>query len=287
MPRVRAGEVSLGWREWGKGDTTVVFIHGNLASKDWIELAAPMFPSGLRVIGIDWRGCGESDRPQALPDYSNYSMQQHALDMLAALDELHIPFCHLATHSTGGIIAARMLLIQPQRFGRVFALDPVTPLGMAFNAEQIGLFRAMMASREVTRAVMATAASSLFVPESLAPNMVPKFREGLGEVQALFERILEQTFAVSEGIWIGTPVNLTRERESAELQRRMPELHHPHLVLWGEWDGWIAPADLLTMAEAMPDCRLVLVPRVGHSMNLELPALYAGYFGAWFGGLAV
>jgi non-heme chloroperoxidase len=286
MPRVRAGEVSLGWREWGKGDFTVVFIHGNLASKDWIELAAPMFPSGVRVIGIDWRGCGESDRPPATQDYSNYSMQQHALDMLAALDALKISFCHLATHSTGGIIAARMLLMQPKRFGRVFALDPVTPLGMSFNAEQIGLFRAMMASKAVTRAVMATAASSLFMPDSLGPNMVPKFREGLGEVQALFERILEQTFGVSEGIWVGTPVNLTLERESGELQRRMPDLHHPHLVLWGEWDGWIAPADLRTMAEAMPDCRLVFVPRVGHSMNLELPALYAGYFGAWFGGLA-
>jgi pimeloyl-ACP methyl ester carboxylesterase len=179
-----------------------------------------------------------------------------------------------------------MLLMQPHRFGRVFALDPVTPLGMSFNSDQIGLFRAMMASKEVTRAVMATAATSLFVPESLAPNMVPRFREGLGEVQALFERVLEQTFGVSEGIWIGTPVNLTRERESGELQRRMPDLRHPHLVLWGEWDGWIAPADLRTMADAMPDCRLVFVPRVGHSMNLELPALYAGYFGAWFGGLA-
>jgi non-heme chloroperoxidase len=286
MPRVRAGEVSLGWREWGEGDITVVFIHGNLASKDWIELAAPMFPSGLRVIGIDWRGCGESDRPQATSDYSNYSMQQHALDMLAALDALNISFCHLATHSTGGIIAARMLLMQPQRFGRVFALDPVTPLGMSFDADQIGLFRAMMANREVTRAVMATAATSLFVPESLAPNKVPQFRDGLGDVQALFERILEQTSGVSEGIWIGTPINLTLERESGELQRKMPDLHHPHLVLWGEWDGWIAPADLRTMADAMPDCRLVFVPRVGHSMNLELPALYAGYFGAWFGGLA-
>lgn len=285
MPRVRAGEVSLGWREWGKGDTTVLFIHGNLASKDWIELAAPMFPSDLRVVGIDWRGCGESDRPQHTPGYANYSMRQHALDMLAALDALDIPFCHLATHSTGGIIAARMLLMQPKRFGRVFALDPVTPLGMAFNAEQIGLFRAMMASREVTRAVMATAASSLFVPESLGPNLMPRFRDGLGEIQRLFERILEQTFAVSEGIWIGTPVNLTRERESGELERRMPELHHPHLVLWGEWDGWIPPADLRAMADAMPDCRLITVPRVGHSMNLELPALYAGYFGAWFGGL--
>ena len=284
MPRVRAGDVELGWREWGRGDVTVVFIHGNLASKDWIELAAPFFPSGVRVIGIDWRGCGESDRPTANGDYSNYSMQQHAEDMLAALDALDIRFCHLATHSTGGIIAARMLLMQPQRFGRVFALDPVTPLGMSFDADQIGLFRAMMSSKELTRAVMATAASSLFVPESMAPNALPRFREGLAEIQALFERILEQTFSVSEGIWIGTPVNLTRERASGELERRMPDIRHPHLVLWGEWDGWIQPGDLRAMAAAMPDCRLVVVPGIGHSMNLELPSLYAGYFGAWFGG---
>jgi pimeloyl-ACP methyl ester carboxylesterase len=212
-------------------------------------------------------------------------MRQHALDMLAALDELQIPFCHLATHSTGGIIAARMLLKQPERFGRVFALDPVTPLGMSFNADQIGLFRLMMTSREVTRAVMATAAASLFVPESLAPNIMPRFREGLGELQAFYERVLEQTFGVSEGIWLGTPFNLNLERESGDLERRMAEIWHPHLVLWGEKDGWIAPADLRTMAAAMPDCRLVTVPGIGHSMNLEVPSLYAGYFGAWFGGL--
>src|SRR3954465_15412888 len=226
MPRVQAGKVQLGWREWGRGDVTVVFIHGNLASKDWIELAAPLFPGGLRVIGIDWRGCGESDRPKSAAGYSNYSMQQHALDMLAALDALNVRFCHLATHSTGGIIAARMLLMQPRRFGRVFALDPVTPLGMAFNTEQIGLFRAMMASKELTRSVMATAASSLFIPESMAPNKVPQFRPGGADIQALFERIIEQSFGVSEGIWIGTPVNLTRERESRELESRMPEIGH-------------------------------------------------------------
>jgi non-heme chloroperoxidase len=285
MPKVKAGAIQLGWREWGKGDVTVVFIHGNLASKDWIELAAPLFPSGVRVIGIDWRGCGESDRPPPASDFANYSMRQHALDMLAALDELRIPFCHLATHSTGGIIAARMLLKQPGRFGRVFALDPVTPLGMSFTADQVGLFRAMMMSREVTRAVMATAAASLFVPESLAPNTVPRFREGVGELQATYERLMEQTFGVSEGIWLGTPFNLNLERESGELERRMPDILHPHLVLWGERDAWIAPEDLRTMASAMPDCRLVTVPGIGHSMNLELPALYAGYFGAWFGGL--
>jgi non-heme chloroperoxidase len=40
------------------------------------------------------------------------------------------------------------------------------------------------------------------------------------------------------------------------------------------------------MAAAMPDCRLITVPGIGHSMNLESPSLYAGYFGAWFGGLS-
>ena len=45
------------------------------------------------------------------------------------------------------------------------------------------------------------------------------------------------------------------------------------------------PADLLIIS-TMPDCRLVIVPGIGHSMNLEVPALYAGYFGAWFGGLS-
>src|SRR3954464_6528289 len=257
MSRVQAGEGQLGWREWGRGGVPVVFIHGNLASKDWIELAAPLFPSDLRVIAIDWRGCGESDRPKPTADFSNYSMRQHALDMLAALDELRIPFCHLATHSTGGIIAARMLLKQPGRFGRVFALDPVTPLGMAFNAEQTDLFRLMMTSREVTRVVMATAAASLFVPESLAPNTTPRFREGLGELQVFYERILEQAFGVSEGIWLGTPFNLNLERESGDLERHMAEICHPHLVLWGERDGWIPSADLRAMAAAMPDCRLI------------------------------
>jgi non-heme chloroperoxidase len=77
----------------------------------------------------------------------------------------------------------------------------------------------------------------------------------------------------------GTPFNLNLERESGDLERRMAEIWHPHLVLWGEKDGWIAPADLRTMAAAMPDCRLITVPGIGPSMNLESPALYAGYFG--------
>ena len=47
----------------------------------------------------------------------------------------------------------------------------------------------------------------------------------------------------------------------------------------------IPPGDLRTMAGAISDGRFVM-PGIGHSMNLELPAHYAGNFGAWFGGLS-
>jgi homoserine O-acetyltransferase len=285
MARIKAGDVTLGWRAWGEGDITVVFIQGNLASKDWLELSARHLPSALRVVGIDWRGCGESDRPAAEPGYTNYTMQQHAEDMLAALDALGIARCHLATHSTGGIIAARMLLAQPERFGRVLALDPVTPIGLQFDANAIGLFRAMMASRDLCRTVMATAAASLFVPASLASGQMPAFAEGVSRSRDLFEKIVEQAYSVAEGVWIGTPHNLNLEFGSATLVPRMGEIANEHLVIWGKKDGWIPRAHLERMAAAMPRCRLLTVPGVGHSMNVELPALYAGYLGGFLGGV--
>ena len=281
------GGLRLAWREWGEGPIPVLFIHGNLASKDWIELAARWFPEDLRVIGVDWRGCGDSDKPAAEPGYANYTMAQHAADMRAALDGLGIERCHLATHSTGGMIAAHMQLADPDRYGRCLALDPVTPLGLKFDETSIAIFRAMQASREVTRAGMATAAASLFVADSLLPGATPRFREGVGELQAFFERIIDQTFRVAEGIWFGTPHNLNIEYESGDVARRMPELTHEHLVLWGELDGWIPAADVRRMAAEMPNCRLVTAPGIGHSMNLENPALYAGYFGGFFGGVPV
>lgn len=281
------GGLRLAWREWGEGPIPVLFIHGNLASKDWIELAARWFPEDLRVIGVDWRGCGDSDKPPAEPGYANYTMAQHAADMRAALDGLGIDRCHLATHSTGGMIAAHMQLADPDRYGRCLALDPVTPIGLKFDEASIAIFRAMQASREVTRAGMATAAASLFVADSLLPGATPRFREGVGELQAFFERIIDQTYRVAEGIWFGTPHNLNIEYESGDVARRMPELTHEHLVLWGELDGWIPAADVRRMAAEMPNCRLVTAPGIGHSMNLENPALYAGYFGGFLGGVPV
>lgn len=284
MQMLDVNGVRLACRQWGEGDTTVLFIHGNLASKDWIELAAPHFPRGVRTLAVDWRGCGDSDKPAPLADFSNYSIAAHADDMLAALDALGVSFCHLATHSTGGIISTRMLLKAPERFGRVFSLSPVGPQGIRFAPEKVAGFGRMKESREVARQVMAWTAPSLFEGESLAKGPA-RFIADAGARAGLFEHIVDQVMGVSDGIWFGTPDTLTKEALSGELKGKAGAIRHPHLVAWGMRDGVIAEADLKEMAALMPDCRFVAVPGIGHSMNLESPELYAGYFGAWFGGL--
>lgn len=287
----------LGYRVWGNGETNVLFIHGNMANKDWVNLAAPHFPTGLTVWAIDWRGCGHSDVPQPEPDYANYTMESHALDMLAALDVLGIADCHLATHSTGGIISTHMLLKDPARFGRVLSLDPVSPRGL--NPALLGNWRAsfekMASSRPYTRRIMASSVPTLFEPlfdtGALMSGQELHFAEHTDPAQReLFEStVVQGAFTASDGIRFGTLSNLIREHEryckdrDASLAGRIGHVDHNHLLLWGEHDQIIPVEDLRWMVQALPRCRLITVPDVGHAMNVERPQLYAGYFATFLG----
>src|SRR5262245_39045049 len=115
LPRVNVGALALNYVEHGGGDTVVLAVHGNLGCADWLGLVLPLLPQSLRVIAAEWRGCGESDKPEPAVDFSNYSMRTHAADMLGLLDALGIRKCHLYGHSTGGIICSHMLANQPHR----------------------------------------------------------------------------------------------------------------------------------------------------------------------------
>ncbi|WP_333835264.1 alpha/beta fold hydrolase [Rubrimonas sp.] len=288
MGHVNVGEgVRLAWRAWGEGSTTVAFIHGNLASKEWFELVARRLPRDLRVIGFDWRGCGDSDRPEPGPNYANYAMERHAADMLEGLDALGVGRCHLITHSTGGYIAALMELAAPGRFPRILDLDPVSPKGMAFDAAGRAVFEAMKSAKAVTRAVMASAAPTLFDPSSLTQGRAPAFLDPKSELARFYDRIVDQTFGVSDGVWLGTPFHLDRASATGGLTARMGEMKAERLIVWGEQDLWIPQADVEAMAAGLPNARLVKVPGVGHSMNLEAPDLFAGFVGAHLGGAAL
>ena len=276
--RVPIAGLTLNCTWWGDRSAaeTLVFIHGNLACADWFELAVPHLPAGLRVLGIDWRGCGDSDKPAPAADYGNYTVEQHADDMLAVLHALEISRCHLATHSTGGIISLHMLLREPERFGKVVGLAPVGPRGLRFPDESHVFFETMKASREKTKKGLALTAPTLFRPESLEAGAAAVYAPNASDEQRyLFERLTDKAFAVSDGIWFGTPKSLNRAWETGSLRPHIASIAHPHLLLWGALDPFIPRADLEEIAATMPRCRLDVSADVGHAMLIEQPERYA------------
>lgn len=283
MPYVKAGDINLHYEEHGSGDNIIVFLHGNLACINWMDLIWPRIPENLHVFAIDWRGCGDSDKPVPSANYENYSIPQHARDMQNAINALGIKKCGLATHSTGGIISNYMLLAEPDMFTKVLSLDPASPNGLKLIEGYIPLFQAMKDSRDFAFNCLAGVAPALFITESLKPGSNAQFKpQTTKEQQDLFNLVIDKTRLLSDGVWFGTAYNLAKEREDGTLVKKAPGILHPHLVLWGELDNIIPLEDMTGMTKLLPNCQLRIIKDVGHALNIENPDLYAEIFTEFF-----
>jgi non-heme chloroperoxidase len=170
---------------------------------------------------------------------------------------------------------------QPGRFGKVLMLDPVTPLGLELADGQIDLLKQMKDDRDTCFAGLASAAPTLFRPG--APGRQPQYAYTTSAPQReLFERIVERTTVLSDGIWFGTPRQLAREWHSKALAARMPAMTHEHLLLCGKLDNWIPREHFDEMARCLPRVCLQEFPFIGHSMSLEAPTLFARIFADYY-----
>ncbi|WP_193222347.1 alpha/beta fold hydrolase [Alkalilimnicola sp. S0819] len=283
MPTLDTETVRLHYQSHGQGSRALVFVHGNLGCLQWMDLVWPWLSPALRVHAYDWRGCGDSAKPAPTADYSNYSLETHATDLIAFIDALGLERVDLITHSTGALIADIAMLRAPERFGEILALDPVTPRSLPFDEQALGLFQAMKADRAVAHAGLATAAPTLFEPDSLQAGQAPRYRAAsTPEQQACFETLVDHTRKLSDGIWFGIPQHLNRLHHSGEFAGRLGELPQRRRILWGEQDLWIPRADVEAMNAGLPNAELRILPGVGHAMNLEAPEDFAAQVNDFF-----
>lgn len=85
------------------GRKTILFLHGWPLNHMQFDYQYNVLPeAGYRVIGVDWRGYGKSDKP-----LDGYSFDRLAADIRAVVDALGLKQFTLAGHSTGGAIAVR------------------------------------------------------------------------------------------------------------------------------------------------------------------------------------
>ncbi|MDT7573650.1 MAG: hypothetical protein QOE05_3824, partial [Actinomycetota bacterium] len=68
------------------------------------------------------------------------------------------------------------------------------------------------------------------------------------------------------------------ERGSASLWRQAARVQAPTLLVWGSRDRLVDVALAPRAAAAFPDCRLLVLPEVGHVAQLERPEVVARAF---------
>ena len=105
-----SGDARLRYRDIGQGDP-VILLHGLTRSlADWTGVADTL-ARDHRVIALDVRGFGKSTR---FSDPARLGSQM-AADIVRLLDHLGIPRAHLAGHSMGASIAAKVATLHPDR----------------------------------------------------------------------------------------------------------------------------------------------------------------------------
>ncbi|MBI5275193.1 MAG: alpha/beta hydrolase [Burkholderiales bacterium] len=105
--------VRIRYSDQGSGDP-IVLIHGGGGSLEvWLDSGVlPNLVRDHRVIALDVRGHGKSDRPHEAKAYG----REMGLDVVRLMDHLGIHRAHIVGYSLGAFITAQLLTSHPERF---------------------------------------------------------------------------------------------------------------------------------------------------------------------------
>ena len=127
MPYADNNGIKIHYQVGGHGNP-LMLVHGFGGSlSNWIESGyTEELSKDRRLILVDVRGFGDSDKPH---DSSDYSFQNLVADLIAVLDKLKIGKTDYFGYSMGGRIGFRIPIYAPQRFNSLIiggAAYPIT-----------------------------------------------------------------------------------------------------------------------------------------------------------------
>jgi pimeloyl-ACP methyl ester carboxylesterase len=117
-----ANGVRLHYVRRGHGEP-VVLLHGWPGFwYDWRRVVVPLAEE-VDVIALDFRGFGDSDKPEGDPK-ELYTADRLAADVLALLDHLGVGRFVVAGHDTGAVVAQVLARTTPERVSALVLFNP-------------------------------------------------------------------------------------------------------------------------------------------------------------------
>jgi pimeloyl-ACP methyl ester carboxylesterase len=230
----------------------VVLIHGYTDNaRDWVPLI-PYLSGKFRLIVVDIRGHGRSDKPECC-----YARIDFAYDIKLLLDALHIARADVVGHSLGSMITQVLAEEWPQRVRKVVLVSSSggpragsPPKKPAFDyAAEI---RKLKEPIDPDSPFMIAWWSS---PKPVNPEFIRRQRRDAANIPL--------------GVWLAV---LDQGANSADLQRNLPKLTAPALLIWGSDDPIMEEEVRQTLREALPKATVRVFEGLGHNPFWEDPA---------------
>lgn len=260
MPYADADEVKLYYEETGSG-FPVIFVHEFAGDYRSWEPQVRFFSRRYRCITFNARGYPPSDVPD---DPKTYSQAIAADDVAHVLRHLKITQAHVVGLSMGGFATLHFGLRHP-RMARSLV---VGGCGYGSAAEQRQQFQAdaeTLAQQFETQGTAKVAEKYAIGPyrvqfQAKDPRGWEEFRQGLAEHSARGSALtMRGVQKLRPSVW--------------ELEAELRKMTVPVLIVTGDEDEPCLEPDLF-LKRAIPTAGLWVVPKTGHTVNLEEPDLF-------------
>jgi non-heme chloroperoxidase len=250
---VLPGGVRLSYVHGGPDDgPAVIMLHGLSDSSFSFSRVLPLMPAHLRVVAVDQRGHGNSDRPA-----SGYSMDAFASDLLALMDALLIDRATLVGHSMGSFVARRAAEKAPARITRLVLS------GAAVTARNAAIKELRTATESMTDPV-----DEAFIRDFQASTIC---RDVPG---AFLEQVIAESKKLPARVWKESVAGLWNYRPQWPTRC-------PTTILGGELDAVFSRDEQAELFVSTERSTLHLEPGVGHTLHWEAPERFVSLaFGA-------
>lgn len=246
MPKMPANNTNLYYEVSGDGQA-LVFIHGlGSSSRDW-ESQVPDFSKSYRVVTLDLRGHGQSEKPAG-----PYSLPMFAQDLAGLLQGLGIKSAHLVGVSLGGGVAFQFAVDCPAMVKTLTIVNSGPALGGTPAQAQQEIERRVGIVEQLGMRAMG---------QALSPALFPK-----PEQASLRETFVERWAENDPQAYIAA----TRSMLGWDVTDRLGSIGCPALIVSSDQD--YSP---VAMKEAyvrlMPHAQLVVIADAHHAVPIEKP----------------
>lgn len=245
MPYVLNEGAEIYWEAHGRGTPVLLIMGLSFTLEMWSRLL-PSFARGYRVVLFDNRGMGRSSVPRG-----PYRIQKMARDAVAVMHAAGLGPAHVIGASMGGMIAQELALCHPDMLRSLL-------LGCTSHSGLFGRWPDF--SRVPTRPGGTRAEQERSVVQLLYADSTPRER-------------------IEEDIALRAQCNWSRQGFLNQFAGillwssylRLQRICKPTLVVHGDEDRLVPPANGRVVAQRIPGAQFELIPNAGHVLTTDQP----------------